>query len=382
MTPLRVAINTLSVTHHNEGIRTLLKGLVPALVRNGSHHRYRLICSRANAQLFSEVADAVDQTVLRTSRRRPLIRIWHDQVTVPRLVWQDTDVLFTPSSVGSLAARPAQVVAMPAHLALPSVRSAVPEAKLSLPHQLYYGPIMRVSHRLADAVTPISSYLAERLVSDTGLAPERVLPILCGIDTKQFDLQVAERSYALFVGTLYPYKNAIGSVDAFALARPFLPKHYRLLVVGRDPDGAQLPHLTARAHAMGVADSVDFLGSVTDDRLNELYLGASVVLLPSRCEGFGLPVLEAMARGVPVIASNRTSLPEVVADAGLLVDPDCPADLAHLLATVSTDAHLRASLRRAGRQRAEELSWDRAAISYVALFDRLGRNDGPKNSSH
>jgi glycosyltransferase involved in cell wall biosynthesis len=124
---------------------------------------------------------------------------------------------------------------------------------------------------------------------------------------------------------------------------------------------------------LGVADRVDLLGGVYGEQLEDLYRAATVLVLPSRIEGFGLPALEAMVRGVPVIAANRTALPEVVAKAGLLIDPDDSADLAARIVELANDPSLRARLVSAGLRRADELSWERAADSYVRLFDRVSQ---------
>lgn len=370
---LRITVNTLSVTAENEGIRTQLTGLLPALVRVGTRHTFRLICTRANVNLFAGLGDIVDWVVLPIPPRGPVARIWHDQFTVARLVRRETDVLFTPSSVGTILSPVPQVVAVQAHLALPSLRRDIPEARLSAAHRLYYGPVMRLSHRRAALITPISDYLAQGLVSETGVPAGRVTSILSGVDpvTNGLGTSTAPNDYALFVGTLYPYKNAGLVIDALAHARDQLPSGFRLIVVGRDPDGRQIPSLAARARVAGVEERISLLGKVDADTLERLYRGATVLVLPSRAEGFGLPILEAMVRGIPVIAANRTALPEVVGEAGVLVDPDRPEDLAARLVALVRDPTYREQLRKAGRERAAELSWDNAAAAYVRAFERV-----------
>ena len=170
------------VTADNEGIRTMITGLVPALVRADPTSCFRLICSAANASLFSSVSDDVDITLVKQRRRRPLMRIAHDQLSVPWLVRRNTDLLLTPSTVGSMLAPVPQVVVVVADLALPSVRREAGGVTLSAVHRAYYGPVMRLSHRRADAVVTISRFLAERLLSDTKVSPAKVWPIPLGID--------------------------------------------------------------------------------------------------------------------------------------------------------------------------------------------------------
>lgn len=374
MKPLHITINTLSVTDHNEGIRTMITGLVPALLRNDQSNRYRLICSRANEGLFAPLGDAVDIHVIGHRRRRPVLRLVHDQVTVPWLVRRGTDVLLTPSTVGSLLAPAPQVVVVVAHLAVPSIRE-VAGSGLSPVHRLYYGPLMRLSHRRAAAVVSISTVLAHGLQAECGLDPAKSSTILLGLDPPApAPAQArAERPYVLFVGTLYPYKNAEGLLRGLALARTRLPEPLQAIIAGRDPDGRQVPALQALAGQLGVSGEVSLPGKVDAATLEDLYAGALALVFPSRAEGFGFTALEAMARGVPVVVADRTSLPEVVGDAALLVDPESPESIAGALVRVAGDAALRARLADAGKARAAELSWDRTAQAFVDVFERVAR---------
>ena len=205
-------------------------------------------------------------TVIGETGRQPLVRIIHDQITVPWNVRHETDLLVTHSIVGSLFSPVPQVVLLQAHLALPSVRAQAGNADLSPFHRVYYGPLMRLSHRRAAAVATISHYLADRLIADTGLPAHKVHAIPCGIDPiPRRPTPAAGRAYVLFVSTLYPYKNADTVVRALALARPQLASELDAVIVGRDPDGAQLPMLRRLARDLGVADHVTLTGKVSDE---------------------------------------------------------------------------------------------------------------------
>jgi glycosyltransferase involved in cell wall biosynthesis len=165
---------------------------------------------------------------------------------------------------------------------------------------------------------------------------------------------------ALFVGTLYGYKDAIVAVRAFGRAKPNLPREARLVVVGRDPD-QQTSRLRLAAASSGVGDSVDVTGPVSQETLEDLYARASVFIMPSRCEGFGLPVLEAMSRGVPVVVANSTSLPEVVAGAGILIESGNVEAFADAIVEVLTNSLKHRSMAERGLARARQLSWDASA---------------------
>jgi glycosyltransferase involved in cell wall biosynthesis len=165
------------------------------------------------------------------------------------------------------------------------------------------------------------------------------------------------RPYILFVGTLEPRKNVPLLLDAFARLRRRLDA--QLLVVG---GRGWLDEPIFAAHARsGVGDAARFLGSLGEDDLAVLYSHAGVLALPSLYEGFGLPVLEAMACGAPVVCSNAGPLPEVAGDAAVFLNPDDPDAWAATMLDVLTNASLRAELRRRGFARTKEFSWERTA---------------------
>lgn len=175
--------------------------------------------------------------------------------------------------------------------------------------------------------------------------------------------------YILFVGTLQPTKNLARLIDAYALARRRAGIVPALVIVGQK--GWDFADLFARVSGLGLDNQVIFTGYVPDDDLPALYSGADVFVLPSLYEGFGLPVLEAMACGTPVITSTVTSLPEITGDAALLVDPLDTDALARALERVYTDAALRQRLRLAGLARAAQFSWRRCAEETRAVYQRV-----------
>jgi glycosyltransferase involved in cell wall biosynthesis len=168
------------------------------------------------------------------------------------------------------------------------------------------------------------------------------------------------------VGTLEPRKNLARVLEAYALLARERPASPRLLVVGGQGwGGIDLPRLVQR---LGVAGQVELAGYVSDERLRELYAGATMLVYPSLYEGFGFPVLEAMSAGCPVITSNTSSLPEIAGTAALLVDPTAPAEIAAALARLLDEPELTGRLRREGRRRARAFSWERCARETAAVY--------------
>ncbi len=172
--------------------------------------------------------------------------------------------------------------------------------------------------------------------------------------------------YILFVSTFEPRKNIGGLLRAYALLRVDLPDAPPLILAGRR--GWLFEETFALSAQLGLDDHVMWLEDIPHDELPPLYSGAMVFCLPSFYEGFGLPPLEAMACGTPVVVANRASLPEVVGDAGLLVNPDDPASIADALYHVLTDTALAANLRQRGLEQAAQFSWHKTAYQTLAIY--------------
>jgi len=316
------------------------------------------------------------------STESPIRRIWFDQFIVPRKLGPDVDLLLTPSNVCTIATRVRQIVVVQAPLSVSSIRAQTPHSReiVSRVQRLYYDLMMPISMRRADRVVAVSEHLAGHLREAWPDSSAKVTVIHEGVDATRFKHAATGRAdagtsdpYLLFVGTLFPYKNVDRLIEAFALLKSEdgIPAGLRLRIVGRDPDNRQRPRLQELATRRGVASVVDLLGAVPHERIANLYRGARVFVFPSAVETFGLPVLEAMASGVPVVASNRMSVPEVVGQAGIVVDPDAPSELAGAIRRVLTNGALQTSMIEAGRRRIRELTWKRATDEFEALFSEV-----------
>jgi len=172
--------------------------------------------------------------------------------------------------------------------------------------------------------------------------------------------------YILFVGLLKPHKNVHGLIRAFARLPVEKRSLYQLVIAGKkDKSYPDFERLTMQ---LGLERKVVFTGYVSDLDLDALYTGATVFVLPSFNEGFGLPALEAMARGIPVVVSDRSSLPEVVGDAGLLVDPYDIQSIANAIEQLTADESLRRELGRRGRDRAQLFSARLFAKKHLEVY--------------
>jgi glycosyltransferase involved in cell wall biosynthesis len=173
--------------------------------------------------------------------------------------------------------------------------------------------------------------------------------------------------FVLSVGDLQPRKNHIGLIEAFARmvhARPQF-QHY-LLLAGKETWFAR--RVRDAAKRSGVSDRIRFLGFVSDDDLLHLYNACDLFCFPSFYEGFGLPVLEAMACGAPVACSNRSAIPEVADGASIFFDPDTPDEITRAMLDLIQHQELQARTRRLGLQRAADFSWRKTAQQTLEVY--------------
>lgn len=207
----------------------------------------------------------------------------------------------------------------------------------------------------------------EEKVTVTLLAADRVFkPAPAGIPGG--DIATLPRPYILNVGTLEPRKNLAGLLRAFAAARRKGLQHTLVITGAR---GWGNSPLAALVDELALNDAVIFTGFVDDNDLPHLYKGADFFVYPSLYEGFGLPILEAMGCGTPVITSNVSSMPEVAGDAALLVDPRSGSELTAAMLRLAGDGGLRTGLREQGIIQAARFSWDKTAQDTLAVYRKV-----------
>jgi glycosyltransferase involved in cell wall biosynthesis len=232
--------------------------------------------------------------------------------------------------------------------------------------------------RSARRIVTVSHFSRARLVAALGVAPDKIEIVANGV-SEHFApadpdaVAAAATRYGVVPGryfatlsTLEPRKNLALTLMAWSAARARLPADMRLLLLG----GAGKANIFATAGTPDAGEGVVRAGFVPDADLPALLSGAAGLLYPSRYEGFGLPVLEAMACGAPVVTASTSSLPEVGGTAALYVDPDDAAALADAIHRLATEESLRADLREAGLEQAHLFSWDDAAAQMRDILRR------------
>lgn len=301
-------------------------------------------------------------------------RLRWQQVEVPRRARQSQAALLHIPGFDAPGWKPCPVV-----LTVHDLIGMLFPQNLPLAARFYWSRWLPWSVRWADAVIADSEQTRRDLVRLLRVPEERITVIPLGVEpvyrpqTDRAALERLRQRYALpprfilYLGTLEPRKGLDTLLTAYAALTADWP--HALVLAGKK--GWYTDTLFTQVKQQGLEERVHFTDYIPDEELPGLYNLAEVFAFPSRYEGFGLPPLEAMACGVPVVSSNAASLPEVIGDAGLLVPPDDPGALAAALRRVLSDADLRADLQARGWRQAARFTWDETARRTLAFYRRV-----------
>jgi len=358
--PARIAIDARKL--HDYGIGTYVRNLVSEFARQPTSDTYVLICHPDDAAFVRGLGpsfEAWPDTSANYSIR--------EQLTVPMdLRRAKVDLFHAPHYVVSpLVGCPVVVTIHDCiHLRFPQY----------LPNRiahLYAKTFMAIGANRAKRIITVSQASKDDIQHYLHAPASKIEVIHNGLDARYHSApdegavsQVRERfllnaPFILYAGNIKPHKNVERLIDAFALLRQDGHQDLKLLIIGDEL--SKYPGLRRLVHRHHLHAHVRFFGFVPDATLAALYKLASIFVFPSLFEGFGFPPLEAMASGTPVITSNVSSLPEVVGEAAILVDPHDPAAIAAAMARVLSEPTLRRELIARGYARARAFSWTDAA---------------------
>jgi glycosyltransferase involved in cell wall biosynthesis len=235
----------------------------------------------------------------------------------------------------------------------------------------------RASARSAARVVTDSAFSAAEIHAAYGIPLDRITVVPLGVVARFAGGPPEEpgvpEPFVLHVGDLHPRRNLAVVLDAVIALRTRDGETANLTLALAGVDRGVVTELRARAEAAGARDALNVLGVVSDARLDALYRDAAALVYPSLYEGFGLPVLEAMSRGTPVVAARASSVPEVLGDAGVLLDPGDTAGWVASLNAIIEQPDRRAALAAAGRTRAAAFTWERTARETYEVYLRAAR---------
>lgn len=373
---MKAGLTATMIQGGRSGVAQYVLSLVRELIRAGRVDLSVFVLEN-ELPLFDFARDGCRLIPVPQSAAPPLKNIlWH-QTTLPGLArGMKLDVLHVPSYRRLIRSAPCPTVGTIHDLAPFHVRGKYDIARM------FYGRVV-VKHlaRRQREIIAVSHCTARDIERFFGIPQSRQHVIHNGIDHGRFspgDADAAREQLArshgltspfcLYVSRLeHPGKNHVRLIEAFTAFKQSTGLPWQLALGGGDWHGADA--IKAAAAASPVADDIRFLGFVSDDALPGLYRAAQCMVYPSLFEGFGLPPVEAMACGTPVISSTRGALEEVVADAALTVDPESVPDITRALTSLATDPALASALRSKGLINAARFHWSRTAAAVADVYE-------------
>ncbi len=372
---MKICIDVSAAVHRRAGLGRYAQELIRALVAQGEHDYVAFYHQRGQAHLDPPL-DSLPQLTTRLS-----VKPWRLWAMLAHFSGVPQDRKFAGVDIFHATE----------HL-LPRLRRIRtvftlhdlifrfdPASHLPL-NRIYLNLMMPRFLRAADAVVAVSECSQRDAVQLYGTPAEKIHVIPEGVDarfTPHTSLQIVQvrakhqlpERFVLCVGTIEPRKNLPILFEALASRREQGLEIWPLVIAGKP--GWLYEPILRRVAELGLQDFVRFTGFFPDDDLPALCSAATLLAMPSRYEGFGLPVLEAMACGTPVVCSNTSSLPEVAGDAALLTPPDDVRGWGEAIARVLSDDALRAQMRERGLLQAARFSWEQAARQTADLYRRV-----------
>jgi glycosyltransferase involved in cell wall biosynthesis len=367
--PYTIGIDTRKV--RDFGIGTYIRNLVRSLGELDRENRYVLIAHRDGRDALGDLPDNFE-VALEPSAVYSLRELVALSLKIRRLGLD----LYHSTHYVLPAVLPCRVVAT-IHDIIHVLYPDYLPSRLAL---LYAQRMIRRTLSRADRVLTVSHNTKADLMDYFGVDGEKIDVVYNGVEDAfrrrlpeaEIERRLAEfglrRPYLLFVGNPKPHKNLDNVIKAFALARRLKPFAAPLVCVGAR-QGAEFK-FRQRAEQLGVGDSVILLGKVEQEALPALYQGADLFVYPTLYEGFGLPVVEAMASGVAVVTSNTSALKEIAEGYAYLVDPLDVEGMGEAIAHCTSDPERRESLARLGSRRAQDFDWRRAAAATLSVYYR------------
>jgi glycosyltransferase involved in cell wall biosynthesis len=372
---VRVAIDARKL--HDYGIGTYVRNLLRELARQDDDAEYVLICAPADVEFLKTLGPRFRPVADRSANYSV-----REQLSIPRaLARAKVDLFHAPHYVVSpLTTRPYVVTIHDCiHLRFPQY----------LPSRgaLHYARVMmRMSAKRSKRILTVSQASKNDILHYLRVPSDKVEVIYNALDERLATVPTPEdvdrvrqrflltSPFILYTGNIKPHKNVDRLIEAFSIMRRRGIEDVKLLIIGDEI--SKYPNLRRLVHRFQLHQHVRFLGFVPDATLAVLYRLASVFVFPSLYEGFGLPPLEAMASGTPVVTSNISSLPEVVGDAALLIDPMDAWAIADATSRVLMEPQLRADLVHRGFERVKAFSWERSVGRVREVYAELCRAPG------
>ena len=373
-----IAINLLFIRPGEVGgSEVFVVNLINNLLKIDKENRYLLIVSRNNKNVFNFDSKNIEYLIFNFDNSLRLKRLFFEQIILPqKLKKKKIDLLVASGNTGLVRCPCKQIL-----IVHDLIYFVYPEY-YSLIKKIYLQNLVRYSCQKADRIATVSQNTKKDIIKYTKVEDDKIDIVYEGVDFERFSKfkkeeakkftqkQYGVQEYIYSPTSLYLHKNNDLLIEAFFRLKKEKKIPQKLLITGNDPY-KRTNWLKSIIGKYGMKNEIFYLGRVPDEYLPLLYSGADITMYLSKYEGFGLPVLEAMAAGCPVLSSNRSSLPEVVGNAGVLIDPFNIDEVVNKMSELLINKSLREQCVKNGLIRARQFSWENVARRMIKTYNNL-----------
>jgi len=367
---MKIGINAVAPTPGNiGGSEVYVINLLDKLGTLDPENEYYIFVSKNNAELYNFSFPNYRKVVCDVNSSSTYARIFYEHVKLPGVVKKyKLDLFHAPQTTA-----PFRVP----HNAIVTIHETIRFSHPNLiPKSLKY--YYALNHRLiADKVSrviAVSETSAAEVRKFMNFPCDRVVSVYNGVSEMFLNYKHEDKGntlslpdeYILWVGKPYPHKNLSTLIDAFDLLHKNYDLPHSLVLVGFR--GLESENIIKKINTLNLADKIKIMEFVPNTSLPEIYYRASLLALPSFYESFGIPIVEAMATGTPVLGSKTTPAPEILAGSGIVVDPGNKSEMAEAIGNVLSDEKLRCRLVTAGYERGREFTWEKTAQKTLKLY--------------
>lgn len=376
---MKIGINGLAAK--TGGGVTYLQNLVTNILELSEHSIHFFVSTSVKKQ-FNVSTDTDRLTVRPIDISGTKDRLWYEQTSLPRyLIRENIDLLYSPSEIPVLWCPCTQVVANQNPNLYYDIDIEKPLRQRARERTL--SGALEVAQLVSEATIFVSESSKRKATRELRISEDNTYSVQHGVDssfanvyTSDAKVPSAEREYILLVSTVYKHKNVHNLIAAYARLPPGTRREHPLVIVGNktvEPEYTR--EINNLAREMGVAENVSLVGRVSEAAIKSYYSNAHLFVFPSLIESFGLPILEAMAAGVPVAASANACIPEVGGNAAVYFDPEDPDQMSVVIEHALNDQTLREDLVARGQERARDFTWEECAQETLKVFERAVKTE-------
>ena len=376
---MKIAINLLStVPNQIGGVETFLVNLVQSLLKADVENEFLLFVCKNNKNIFQFEANNSKQIICDVNNNSRAKRVLYEQIILPFILKQhNVDLLIAPGNTG-LVFKHCKILVIVYDL----ISFVIPEI-FPLTKRLYIHNFVKYSCKKADKIVTSSANTKKDIIKYIGVDENKIDIIYGGVDNKKFcgcskeaSLKFLSENYGISgryiysPTSFYKHKNNDILLKAFAELKKTKAVEHKLIITGFDPYN-EFEKFQKLAKDYNVVDDVHFLKVIPFEHIPFLYSGADLTVYLSRYEGFGLPLLEAMASSCPVLSSNQSCLPEVLGDAGVLINPYNITEVVEKMFALLSNKNLRDKCIEKGLSRIQEFTWDNVARRLLQVYNKM-----------